>query len=124
MNRLGADKSKWLWHLDVEKRCHGKDYEVICKDIPTTFIYSISCEHFLSSFKTNGENLEKRRRITSWEGVFLCSCSTFPPGVTLGLGLRPHGIPGLLMGGGVVIPNGHKPPTGHTGVVRLMSGKV
>lgn len=75
MNSLGADKSKWLWHLDVEKRCHGKDYKAYLKRHAHNFIYSISGKHFLSSFKTNGEDLEKRRRMVSSEDGFLCSCN-------------------------------------------------
>lgn len=73
MKSLGADKSEWLWHLDMEKRCNGKDYKAyLRRDAHTTIIYNISGKHFMSSFKTNGEDLKKKgRRILSSEVGFL-----------------------------------------------------
>lgn len=47
MNSLGADKSKWLWHLDVEKYVMEKTMKLFAKTYPqplyVVFLVSVFC---------------------------------------------------------------------------------
>lgn len=89
MNNVGANKPIWLWQQIWKKDVMEKTTKFFEKTCPPP-IERVLCKHFLSSFKANGEDHKRRRRLLSFEGVFLWSCYTFPPQVTLSSDCFPH----------------------------------
>lgn len=66
----------------MEKRCHGKDYKVLWKDMHTTCRESFG-EAFSDLFQDKWWR-PQTEEIDNSEGVLFWSCYTFPPQVTLG----------------------------------------
>lgn len=66
----------------MEKRCHGKDYKVLWKDMHTTCRESFG-EAFSDLFQDKWWR-PQTEEIDNSEGGFFWSCYTFPPQVTLG----------------------------------------
>lgn len=96
MNSVGADKPIQLWHLTWKKDVMEKTTKFFAKTCPPP-IERVLGKHFLTSFKTNGEEHKRRRTLIRSEHVFFWSWYTLPPqvtpGCTLWVAFPPMSIP-------------------------------
>lgn len=76
MNSVGADKPIQLWYLTWKNDVMEKTTKFFGKTCPPPRERVLG-KHFLTSFKTNGEERKRRRRLISSERVFSDAVTLF-----------------------------------------------